>query len=195
MPGDKKRRLAFRVYSRRKIPAEIEEANAGDGIAAVVAGDAVNVADGSYDRYLKFPQYVHFLREIGVHFIDDDVFAHGDSDATDEPSGFRLPPKLFLTRCTQRQVDRCTRQLRDKLIDRALKGALKDMKRQDRYCFISEEERDTLITCDIMFAAASGITEDAGSELDHEFFDNIQQADDQDWQQALRRKFHDIMFE
>ena len=194
MPGDEKRRLAFRVFGRRKIPAEIEEANIGDDIAAVIAGDAVNVADGSYDRYLEFPQYVHFLREVGVHFIDDDVFARGDSDATDEASGFRLPPKLFHTRCTH-----LPRQLRDKLIDRALKGALKDLKRQDRYGFISEEERGRLKVCDSVLAAATGILESAGPDRAPEFFAQIQHAVDEqpdlDWKKAFRQKLRAIAFE
>ena len=194
MPGDEKRRLAFRVFGRRKIPAEIEEANIGDDIAAVIAGDAVNVADGSYDRYLEFPQYVHFLREVGVHFIDDDVFARGDSDATDEASGFRLPPKLFHTHCTH-----LPRQLRDKLIDRALKGALKDLKRQDRYGFISEEERGRLKVCDSVLAAATGILEAAGPDRAPEFFAQIQHAVDEqpdlDWKKAFRQKLRAIAFE
>ena len=194
MPGDEKRRLAFRVFGKRKIPAEIEEANIGDDIAAVIAGDAVNVADGSYDRYLEFPQYVHFLREVGVHFIDDDVFARGDSDATDEASGFRLPPKLFHTRCTH-----LPRQLRDKLIDRALKGALKDLKRQDRYGFISEEERGRLKVCDSVLAAATGILEAAGPDRAPEFFAQIQHAVDEqpdlDWKKAFRQKLRAIAFE
>jgi hypothetical protein len=194
MPGDEKRRLAFRVFGRRKIPAEIEEANIGDDIAAVIAGDAVNVADGSYDRYLEFPQYVHFLRDVGVHFIDDDVFARGDSDATDEASGFRLPPKLFHTRCTH-----LPRQLRDKLIDRALKGALKDLKRQDRYGFISEEERGRLKVCDSVLAAATGILESAGPDRAPEFFAQIQHAVDEqpdlDWKKAFRQKLRAIAFE
>ena len=194
MPGDEKRQLAFRVLGKRKIPAEIEEANIGDDIAAVIAGDAVNVADGSYDRYLEFPQYVHFLREVGVHFIDDDVFARGDSDATDEASGFRLPPKLFHTRCTH-----LPRQLRDKLIDRALKGALKDLKRQDRYGFISEEERGRLKVCDSVLAAATGILESAGPDRAPEFFAQIQHAVDEqpdlDWKKAFRQKLRAIAFE
>jgi hypothetical protein len=194
MPGDEKRQLAFRVLGKRKIPAEIEEANIGDDIAAVIAGDAVNVADGSYDRYLEFPQYVHFLRDVGVHFIDDDVFARGDSDATDEASGFRLPPKLFHTRCTH-----LPRQLRDKLIDRALKGALKDLKRQDRYGFISEEERGRLKVCDSVLAAATGILESAGPDRAPEFFAQIQHAVDEqpdlDWKKAFRQKLRAIAFE
>ena len=194
MPGDEKRQLAFRVFGKRKIPAEIEEANIGDDIAAVIAGDAVNVADGSYDRYLEFPQYVHFLRDVGVHFIDDDVFARGDSDATDEASGFRLPPKLFHTRCTH-----LPRQLRDKLIDRALKGALKDLKRQDRYGFISEEERGRLKVCDSVLAAATGILEAAGPDRAPEFFAQIQHAVDEqpdlDWKKAFRQKLRAIAFE
>ena len=194
MPGDEKRQLAFRVLGKRKIPAEIEEANIGDDIAAVIAGDAVNVADGSYDRYLEFPQYVHFLRDVGVHFIDDDVFARGDSDATDEASGFRLPPKLFHTRCTH-----LPRQLRDKLIDRALKGALKDLKRQDRYGFISEEERGRLKVCDSVLAAATGILEAAGPDRAPEFFAQIQHAVDEqpdlDWKKAFRQKLRAIAFE
>ena len=194
MPGDEKRRLAFRVFGRRKIPAEIEEANIGDDIAAVIAGDAVNVADDSYDRYLEFPQYVHFLKDVGVHFIDDDVFARGDSDATDEASGFRLPPKLFHTRCTH-----LPRQLRDKLIDRALKGALKDLKRQDRYGFISEEERGRLKVCDSVLAAATGILEAAGPDRAPEFFAQIQHAVDEqpdlDWKKAFRQKLRAIAFE
>ena len=194
MPGDEKRRLAFRVFGRRKIPAEIEEANIGDDIAAVIAGDAVNVADDSYDRYLEFPQYVHFLKDVGVHFIDDDVFARGDSDATDEASGFRLPPKLFHTRCTH-----LPRQLRDKLIDRALKGALKDLKRQDRYGFISEEERGRLKVCDSVLAAATGILESAGPDRAPEFFAQIQHAVDEqpdlDWKKAFRQKLRAIAFE
>jgi hypothetical protein len=194
MPGDEKRQLAFRVFGKRKIPAEIEEANIGDDIAAVIAGDAVNVADGSYDRYLEFPQYVHFLRDVGVHFIDDDVFARGDSDATDEASGFRLPPKLFHTRCTH-----LPRQLRDKLIDRALKGALKDLKRQDRYGFISEEERGRLKVCDSVLAAATGILESAGPDRAPEFFAQIQHAVDEqpdlDWKKAFRQKLRAIAFE
>ena len=194
MPDDQKRRLAFGVLGRRKIPAEIEEANIGDDIAAVIAGDAVNVADDSYDRYLDFPQYVHFLRDVGVHFIDDDVFARGDSDATDEPSGFRLPPKLFHTRCTH-----LPRQLRDKLIDRALKGALKDLKQQDRYGFISEEERGRLKVCDSVLAAATGILEAAGPDRAPEFFAQIQHAVDEqpdlDWKKAFRQKLRAIAFE
>lgn len=194
MPGDEKRQLAFRVLGKRKIPAEIEEANIGDDIAAVIAGDAVNVADGSYDRYLEFPQYVHFLRDVGVHFIDDDVFARGDSDATDEASGFRLPPKLFHTRCTH-----LPRQLRDKLIDRALMGALKDLKRQDRYGFISEEERGRLKVCDSVLAAATGILESAGPDRAPEFFAQIQHAVDEqpdlDWKKAFRQKLRAIAFE
>ena len=194
MPGDEKRQLAFRVLGKRKIPAEIEEANIGDDIAAVIAGDAVNVADGSYDRYLEFPQYVHFLRDVGVHFIDDDVFARGDSDATDEASGFRLPPKLFHTHCTH-----LPRQLRDKLIDRALKGALKDLKRQDRYGFISEEERGRLKVCDSVLAAATGILESAGPDRAPEFFAQIQHAVDEqpdlDWKKAFRQKLRAIAFE
>jgi len=194
MPGDEKRQLAFRVLGKRKIPAEIEEANIGDDIAAVIAGDAVNVADGSYDRYLEFPQYVHFLKDVGVHFIDDDVFARGDSDATDEASGFRLPPKLFHTRCTH-----LPRQLRDKLIDRALKGALKDLKRQDRYGFISEEERGRLKVCDSVLAAATGILESAGPDRAPEFFAQIQHAVDEqpdlDWKKAFRQKLRAIAFE
>ena len=194
MPEDEKRRLAFRVLGRRKIPAEIEEANIGDDIAAVIAGDAVNVADDSYDRYLEFPQYVHFLKDVGVHFIDDDVFAGGDSDATDEASGFRLPPKLFHTRCTH-----LPRQLRDKLIDRALKGALKDLKRQDRYGFISEEERGRLKVCDSVLAAATGILEAAGPDRAPEFFAQIQHAVDEqpdlDWKKAFRQKLRAIAFE
>jgi hypothetical protein len=194
MPGDEKRQLAFRVLGKRKIPAEIEEANIGDDIAAVIAGDAVNVADGSYDRYLEFPQYVHFLRDVGVHFIDDDVFARGDSDATDEASGFRLPPKLFHTRCTH-----LPRQLRDKLIDRALKGALKDLKRQDRYGFISEEERGRLKVCDSVLAAATGILESAGPDRAPEFFAQIQHAVDEqpdlDWKKTFRQKLRAIAFE
>jgi hypothetical protein len=194
MPEDEKRRLAFRVLGRRKIPAEIEEANIGDDIAAVIAGDAVNVADDSYDRYLDFPQYVHFLRDVGVHFIDDDVFARGDSDATDEPSGFRLPPKLFHTRCTH-----LPRQLRDKLIDRALKGALKDLKQQDRYGFISEEERGRLKVCDSVLAAATGILEAAGPDRAPEFFAQIQHTVDEqpdlDWKKAFRQKLRAIAFE
>ena len=194
MPGDEKRQLAFRVLGKRKIPAEIEEANIGDDIAAVIAGDAVNVADGSYDRYLEFPQYVHFLRDVGVHFIDDDGFARGDSDATDEASGFRLPPKLFHTRCTH-----LPRQLRDKLIDRALKGALKDLKRQDRYGFISEEERGRLKVCDSVLAAATGILESAGPDRAPEFFAQIQHAVDEqpdlDWKKTFRQKLRAIAFE
>jgi hypothetical protein len=194
MPGDEKRQLAFRVFGKRKIPAEIEEANIGDDIAAVIAGDAVNVADGSYDRYLEFPQYVHFLKDVGVNFIDDDVFARGDSDATDEASGFRLPPKLFHTRCTH-----LTRQVRDKLIDRALKGALKDLKRQDRYGFISEEERGGLKVCDLVLAAATGILEAAGPDRAPEFFDQIQHMVDEqpdlDWKKAFRQKLRAIAFE
>ena len=194
MPEDEKRRLAFRVLGRRKIPAEIEEANIGDDIAAVIAGDAVNVADDSYDRYLEFPQYVHFLKDVGVHFIDDDVFALGDSDATDEASGFRLPPKLFHTRCTH-----LPRQLRDKLIDRALKGALKDLKRQDRYGFISEEERGRLKVCDSVLAAATGILEAAGPDRAPEFFAQIQHTVDEqpdlDWKKAFRQKLRAIAFE
>ena len=194
MPGDEKRQLAFRVLGKRKIPAEIEEANIGDDIAAVIAGDAVNVADDSYDRYLEFPQYVHFLRDVGVHFIDDDVFAGGDSDATDEASGFRLPPKMFHTRCTH-----LPRQLRDKLIDRALKGALKDLKRQDRYGFISEEERGRLKVCDSVLAAATGILEAAGPDRAPEFFAQIQHAVDEqpdlDWKKAFRQKLRAIAFE
>ena len=194
MPDDQKRRLAFGVLGRRKIPAEIEEANIGDDIAAVIAGDAVNVADDSYDRYLDFPQYGHFLRDVGVHFIDDDVFARGDSDATDEPSGFRLPPKLFHTRCTH-----LPRQLRDKLIDRALKGALKDLKQQDRYGFISEEERGRLKVCDSVLAAATGILEAAGPDRAPEFFAQIQHTVDEqpdlDWKKAFRQKLRAIAFE
>jgi hypothetical protein len=194
MAADGKRCIAFRVFGKRKIPAEIEEANIGDDIAAVIAGDAVNVADGSYDRYLEFPQYVHFLRDVGVHFIDDDVFARGDSDATDEASGFRLPPKLFHTRCTH-----LPRQLRDKLIDRALKGALKDLKRQDRYGFISEEERGRLKVCDSVLAAATGILESAGPDRAPEFFAQIQHAVDEqpdlDWKKAFRQKLRAIAFE
>jgi hypothetical protein len=193
MPGDEKRRLAFRVFGRRKIPAEIEEVNIGDDIAAVIAGDAVNVADDD-SRYLEFPQYVHFLKDVGVHFIDDDVFARGDSDATDEASGFRLPPKLFHTRCTH-----LPRQLRDKLIDRALKGALKDLKRQDRYGFISEEERGRLKVCDSVLAAAAGILESAGPDRAPEFFAQIQHAVDEqpdlDWKKAFRQKLRAIAFE
>ena len=194
MAADGKRCIAFRVFGKRKIPAEIEEANIGDDIAAVIAGDAVNVADGSYDRYLEFPQYVHFLKDVGVNFIDDDVFARGDSDATDEASGFRLPPKLFHTRCTH-----LPRQLRDKLIDRALKGALKDLKRQDRYGFISEEERGRLKVCDSVLAAATGILEAAGSDRAPEFFAQIQHTVDEqpdlDWKKAFRQKLRAITFE
>jgi len=194
MPGDEKRQLAFAVFGKRKIPAEIEEANIGDDIAAVIAGDAMNVADGSYDRYLEFPQYVHFLRDVGVHFIDDDVFARGDYDATDEASGFRLPPKLFHTRCTH-----LPRQLRDKLIDRALKGALTDLKRQDRYGFISEEERGRLKVCDSVLAAATGILEAAGPDRAPEFFAQIQHTVDEqpdlDWKKAFRQKLRAIAFE
>ena len=192
MAADGKRQLAFGVFGKRKIPAEIEEANIGDDIAAAIAGDAVNVADGSYDRWFhEFPQYVHFLREVGVHFIDDDVF---NSDATDEASGFRLPPKLFHTRCTH-----LPRQLRDKLIDRALKGALKDLKRQDRCGFISEEERGRLKVCDSVLAAATGILEAAGSDRAPEFFAQIQHTVDEqpdlDWKKAFRQKLRAIAFE
>ena len=192
MAADGKRQLAFGVFGKRKIPAEIEEANIGDDIAAAIAGDAVNVADGSYDRWFhEFPQYVHFLREVGVHFIDDDVF---NSDATDEASGFRLPPKLFHTRCTH-----LPRQLRDKLIDRALKGALKDLKRQDRYGFISEEERGRLKVCDSVLAAATGILEAADPDRAPEYFAQIQHAVDEqpdlDWKKAFRQKLRAIAFE
>ena len=84
------------------------------------------------------------------------------------------------------------------MINIALKEALKDLKRQDRYGFIGGDERERLRVCDAVIAAATGILEAAGPERAPEFFSRIQRMVDErpdlDWKKAFERKLRATAF-
>ena len=183
----------------RKRPApgpsapSLDDDDVGDDVAAIIAGDALG-NDAGDDRYLAdFPRDVYVPHEVKVYFVDDDVLSRGVPESTDEDPGFRLPPKLFHARGT-----RLPRQLRDRMIGLALEGALKDLKRQDRYGFIGNDERERLKVCDAVIAAATGILEAAGPERAPEFFSQIQRMVDErpdlDWKKAFERKLRATAF-
>ena len=85
------------------------------------------------------------------------------------------------------------------MIGVALQGALKDLKRQDRYGFIGGDERERLKVCDAVISAATGIIEAAGPERAPEFFSRIQRMVDErpdlDWKKAFERKLRATAFE
>ena len=84
------------------------------------------------------------------------------------------------------------------MIGLALQGALKDLKRQDRYGFIGGDERERLGLrrgdC-----RGDGILEAAGPERAPEFFSRIQRMVDErpdlDWKKAFERKLRATAFE
>ena len=198
-PEDTRDALALWVHIRKR-PApdpsapSLDDGDVGDEVAAIIAGDAPGNDDAGDDRYLTdFPRDVYVPHEIKVYFVDDDVLSRGVPESTDEDPGFRLPPKLFHARGT-----RLPRQLRDRMINIALKEALKDLKRQDRYGFIGGDERERLKVCDAVIAAATGILEAAGPERAPEFFSRIQRMVDErpdlDWKKAFERKLRATAF-
>ena len=201
IPEDTRNALALCAHVRKRLapsddPApSLDDDHVGDDVAAIIAGDALGRNDAGDDGYLTdFPRDAYVPREIRVYFTDDAVFPRGVPDSTGEDLGFRLPSKLFHARGSH-----LPRQLRDRMIDVALKGALKDLKRQDRYGFIGGDERERLKVCDAVIAAATGILEAAGPERAPEFFSRIQRMVDErpdlDWKKAFERKLRATAFE
>lgn len=203
IPEDTRDALALCAHVREQpAPSDdpapsLDDDHVGDDVAAIIAGDAPGRNDAGDDRYLTdFPRDAYVPHEIRVYFTDDQIaFPRlGVPDSTGEDPGFRLPSKLFHARGSH-----LPRRLRDRMIGVALQGALKDLKRQDRYGFIGGDERERLKVCDAVISAATGIIEAAGPERAPEFFSRIQRMVDErpdlDWKKAFERKLRATAFE